>query len=42
VLGVAITWGVSFAVVKATVGEVSPSRLVGWRFALATLTLLTL
>ena len=42
VLGVAITWGVSFAVVKATVGEVSPSRLVGWRFVLATLTLLTL
>jgi drug/metabolite transporter (DMT)-like permease len=42
VLGVAITWGVSLAVVKATVGEVSPSRLVGWRFALATLTLLTL
>ena len=41
VLGVAITWGVSFAVVKATVGEVSPSRLVGWRFALATLSLLT-
>ena len=39
VLGVAITWGVSFAVVKATVG---PSRLVGCRFALATLTLLTL
>ena len=42
VLGVAIIWGVSFAVVKATVGEVSPSRLVGGRFALATLTLLTL
>jgi drug/metabolite transporter (DMT)-like permease len=42
VLGVAIIWGVSFAVVKATVGEVSPSRLVGWRFVLATLTLLTL
>ena len=42
VLGVAITWGVSFVVVKATVDEVSPSRLVGWRFALATLTLLTL
>ena len=42
VLGIAITWGVSFAVVKATVGEVSPSRLVGWRFVLATLTLLTL
>jgi drug/metabolite transporter (DMT)-like permease len=42
VLGVAIIWGVSFAVVKATVGEVSPSRLVGWRFILATLTLLTL
>ena len=32
VLCVAITWGVSFAVVKATVGKVSPSRLVGWRF----------
>ena len=42
VLGVAIIWGISFAVVKATVGEVSPSRLVGWRFVLATLTLLTL
>ena len=27
VLCVAITWGVSFAVVKATVGKVSPSRL---------------
>jgi drug/metabolite transporter (DMT)-like permease len=42
VLGVAIIWGISFAVVKATIGEVSPSRLVGWRFVLATLTLLTL
>jgi drug/metabolite transporter (DMT)-like permease len=42
VLGVAIIWGVSFAVVKATVGEVSPSRLVGGRFVLAALTLLTL
>ena len=40
VLCVAITWGVSFAVVKATVGKVSPSRLVGWRFAVATLALL--
>jgi drug/metabolite transporter (DMT)-like permease len=40
VLGVAITWGVSFAVVKATVGEVSPSRLVGWRFVVASFTLL--
>jgi drug/metabolite transporter (DMT)-like permease len=42
VLGVAIIWGVSFIVVKSTVGEVSPSRLVGGRFVLATLTLLTL
>ncbi len=42
VLGVAIIWGISFTVVKAPIGEVSPSRLVGWRFALATLTLLTL
>jgi drug/metabolite transporter (DMT)-like permease len=42
VLSVAITWGVSFAVVKATVGEVSPSRLVGWRFAMATVALLML
>jgi drug/metabolite transporter (DMT)-like permease len=41
-LGVAVTWGVSFAVVKAVVGEVSPSRLVGWRFLVATFTLLTL
>lgn len=40
VLGVAITWGVSFAVVKATLGEVGPSRLVGWRFAVASFTLL--
>ena len=40
VLGVAITWGVSFAVVKATLGEVGPSRPVGWRFAVASLTLL--
>jgi drug/metabolite transporter (DMT)-like permease len=32
--------GVSFAVVKATLGEVSPSRLVGWRFAVASFTLL--
>jgi drug/metabolite transporter (DMT)-like permease len=40
VLGAAITWGVSFAVVKATVGEVSPSRLVGWRFVVASFTLL--
>ena len=39
-LGVAVTWGVSFAVVKAVVGEVSPSRLVGWRFLVATFTLL--
>jgi drug/metabolite transporter (DMT)-like permease len=42
VLGVAIIWGISFTVVKATIGEVSPSRLVGGRFVLATLTLLTL
>jgi drug/metabolite transporter (DMT)-like permease len=42
VLCVAITWGVSFAVVKATVSTVSPSRLVGWRFAVATLALFTL
>jgi drug/metabolite transporter (DMT)-like permease len=42
VLGVAITWGVSFAVVKATVGEVSPSRLVGWRFVVASFTLLAI
>ena len=42
VLGVAITWGVSFAVVKATLGEVSPSRLVGWRFVVASFTLLTI
>jgi len=42
VVGVALTWGISFAVVKATLSEVSPSRLVGWRFAVATLTLLAL
>jgi drug/metabolite transporter (DMT)-like permease len=42
VLIVAITWGVSFAVVKALVGEVRPSRLVSWRFAVATVTLLAL
>ena len=42
VLCVAITWGVSFTVVKATVGKVSPSRLVGWRFAVATFALLAL
>jgi drug/metabolite transporter (DMT)-like permease len=42
VLGVAVTWGVSFVVVKATIGEVSPGRLVGWRFVLATVTLLAL
>jgi drug/metabolite transporter (DMT)-like permease len=36
---VAITWGVSFAVVKALIGDVSPSRLVGWRFVVATFTL---
>jgi drug/metabolite transporter (DMT)-like permease len=42
VLCVAITWGVSFAVVKATVGTVSPSRLVGWRFAVATFALFAL
>jgi drug/metabolite transporter (DMT)-like permease len=42
VLGVAVTWGVSFVVVKATVGEVSPGGLVGWRFVLATVTLLGL
>jgi drug/metabolite transporter (DMT)-like permease len=42
VLGVAITWGVSFAVIKALVGDVTPSRLVGWRFVVATLTLIAL
>jgi drug/metabolite transporter (DMT)-like permease len=42
VLCVAIAWGVSFAVVKATVGEVSPARLVGWRFAVATFALFAL
>lgn len=41
-IGVAGAWGVSFAVVKAVVGEVSPSRLVGWRFVVATFTLLML
>ena len=41
-LSVAVTWGVGFAVVKAVVGEVSPSRLVGWRFLVATFTLFTL
>jgi drug/metabolite transporter (DMT)-like permease len=40
--GVAVTWGVSFPVVKAVVGEVTPPRLVAWRFLVATLTLLTL
>jgi drug/metabolite transporter (DMT)-like permease len=42
VFGVAITWGVSFAVIKALVGNVSPSRLVGWRFVVATVTLIAL
>src|SRR5215207_6717441 len=42
VLGVAITWGASFRVVKSMVGEVSPPRLVGWRFIVATVTLLKL
>jgi drug/metabolite transporter (DMT)-like permease len=42
VVGVALAWGVSFSVVKATLSEVSPSRLVGWRFVVATLTLLAL
>jgi drug/metabolite transporter (DMT)-like permease len=42
VLCIAIMWGVSFAVVKATVGKVSPSRLVGWRFTVATVALFTL
>ena len=42
VLGVAITWGASFPVVKSTVGEVSPPRLVGGRFVVATVTLLIL
>ena len=42
VLGVAITWGASFPMVKSTVGEVSPPRLVGWRFIVATVTLLML
>jgi drug/metabolite transporter (DMT)-like permease len=41
-VAVAVTWGVSFAVVKFVVGEVSPSRLVGWRFLVATFTLLAL
>lgn len=41
-VGVALTWGVSFPVVKAVVGEVTPSRLVGWRFLVATLTLFAL
>ncbi|HEX6760587.1 MAG TPA: EamA family transporter [Propionibacteriaceae bacterium] len=34
--------GASFVVVKATLGEVSPSRLVSWRFIVATFTLLAL
>jgi drug/metabolite transporter (DMT)-like permease len=42
VLCVAVIWGVSFAVVNATIGKVSPSRLVGWRLAVATFTLLAL
>jgi drug/metabolite transporter (DMT)-like permease len=39
---VAVIWGISFPVVKAVVGEVTPSRLVGWRFLVATATLLAL
>jgi drug/metabolite transporter (DMT)-like permease len=42
VFGVAVIWGVSFAVIKALVGNVSPSRLVGWRFVVATVTLVAL
>jgi drug/metabolite transporter (DMT)-like permease len=42
VLCIAILWGVSFPVVKATVGKVSPSPLVGWRFTVATFALFAL
>lgn len=37
---VAVVWGISFAVVKDTLAEVAPARLVGLRFGVATLVLL--
>lgn len=39
---VAVVWGGSFVVVKETVAEVAPARLVGLRFAVATAVLVTL
>lgn len=41
-VAVALVWGGSFVVVKDTVAEVAPARLVGLRFAVATLVLLAL
>lgn len=41
-VAVAVVWGASFVVVKDTVAEVAPARLVGLRFAVATLVLLAL
>lgn len=41
-LAVAVVWGLSFAVVKDTVTEVAPARLVGLRFLVATVVLMAL
>lgn len=41
-VAVAAVWGLSFAVVKETVDEVTPARLVGLRFLVATVCLLVL
>ncbi len=41
-VAVAVVWGGSFVVVKETVVEVAPTRLVGLRFGVATLVLLAL
>lgn len=41
-VAVAVVWGTSFGVVKDTVAEVAPARLVGLRFGVATLVLLAL
>ena len=39
-LGVALTWGVAFVVVKYAVAQIPPAVLVAWRFSLAAMVVL--
>lgn len=38
-IGVAVSWGISFVVIKNAVATLAPADVVGWRFGIATLAL---